>query len=351
MQPADDAAAAQARLADLSAATWTLAAVGAAVESGLPAMLLEPADAAALARGTRLGEPLAARLAEALVAAGLARRDGEAFVATPGLAAMATGTAADRLRADLRGTLLQSAALFDSATMGTAAAGWAYADERVLQAQGTTSSGAIDLLETRVFPQLGDMAQRLDADGAFLDVGAGVASVTIELCRRHPTLRALALEPQDAPSALARRNVAAAGMGDRIEIRRQLVPHDRGGGVRPGVAAGQLPGAGRHAGRAGRRPPGAAPGRLAAQRHARRRRRPALGRRAAARGAVGRRRALARGRGLAARGGRLRGRHRAAAPRQRPRADVRAAPVASATSPAAPRGARTRRALAPARRA
>jgi predicted O-methyltransferase YrrM len=47
--------------------------------------------------------------------------------------------------------------------------------------------------------------------------------IAIELCRAFPALRAVGLEPAAAPLAQARRNVAAAGFADRIELRQQGV--------------------------------------------------------------------------------------------------------------------------------
>lgn len=211
-------------LAELSASMWTLAAVGAAVELGLPAALSEAGDVESLAARVGLSEPLVRSLAEALVAAGLAVRAPEGFAAAPGLRALSEGPRAAALRADLRSGLLQAAGLFDAATRGSLSSGWSWSDERVLQAQGDMSAAAVEMLETRVFPQMQGLLERLDSgDGAFLDVGAGVAAVTIELCRRHPTLRAVGLEPLDAARAQAQRNVQATGMADRIEIRDQLV--------------------------------------------------------------------------------------------------------------------------------
>ena len=43
------------------------------------------------------------------------------------------------------------------------------------------------------------------------------------MCRLFPTVRAVGLEPAQAPLALARRNVAGAGLEDRIELRGQRV--------------------------------------------------------------------------------------------------------------------------------
>jgi SAM-dependent methyltransferase len=85
------------------------------------------------------------------------------------------------------------------------------------------SAGAVGYLERFVFPSAPGIPERLSSGATFLDVGAGVAAVTIELCRRFPRLRAVGLEPAEAPLALARRNVEAAGLVERVELRRQLV--------------------------------------------------------------------------------------------------------------------------------
>ena len=52
--------------------------------------------------------------------------------------------------------------------------------------------------------------------GEILDVGTGTAQIPIALCRADPRARVLALDLADAMLALARRNVEAAGFGDRI---------------------------------------------------------------------------------------------------------------------------------------
>ena len=133
---------------------------------------------------------------------------------------MAAGESGNVLRAHLRSGLLQMAALYDEATRGHVRTGWAHTDERILQAQGVMSAGAVELLDTHVFPTMTGITERIDSgDAVFLDVGAGVAAVSIALCLRHPRLRAVALEPQEAPRRLAQGNVRAARLEDRVEIR------------------------------------------------------------------------------------------------------------------------------------
>jgi hypothetical protein len=85
------------------------------------------------------------------------------------------------------------------------------------------SAAAIETLEQHVFPQLTGLLRRLDLGiGTLLDAGASVAAVSIELCRRHPRLRAVALEPLDEARHLAERRVAEAGIADRITVRAGL---------------------------------------------------------------------------------------------------------------------------------
>jgi len=63
------------------------------------------------------------------------------------------------------------------------------------------------------------LAETLDLRGArrLLDVGAGPGTYAIELCRRHPELRATIF---DLPGTLevTRRHVGASGLGDRITL-------------------------------------------------------------------------------------------------------------------------------------
>ena len=66
----------------------------------------------------------------------------------------------------------------------------------------------------------GDIAARLDGEGAsFLDVGSGVAALSVAMCRVWPALRVVGVDPWEPALALARGHVAAAGLADRIELR------------------------------------------------------------------------------------------------------------------------------------
>jgi cyclopropane fatty-acyl-phospholipid synthase-like methyltransferase len=56
-----------------------------------------------------------------------------------------------------------------------------------------------------------------------LDVGFGVGAIAPVMGQLYPQLRIVGLEPQAMPRELAARNLAAAGLTDRVEVRPQRV--------------------------------------------------------------------------------------------------------------------------------
>jgi hypothetical protein len=188
-------------LSRLAAGVWGVAAVTACAELGIVDALNEGRTVAA--------DAVSERLLDVLVALGFAERSEGGYVGTPALAARPSSF----LAADGASGVLQAADLVRRAATGTLSDGWEHADPLVLQAQGTMSAAAVPQLEG-IFPA--------DAS-AFLDVGAGVGAISIALCQRYPSLRAVGLEPLDAARTLAARNVSAAGLSERIELREQRI--------------------------------------------------------------------------------------------------------------------------------
>jgi len=75
------------------------------------------------------------------------------------------------------------------------------------------------MLKANLIPTMGDLASRLEhADARFLDVGVGVASLAIAMCRAFPQLRVVGLDSYDLPLSIARENVAHAGLESRIDL-------------------------------------------------------------------------------------------------------------------------------------
>ncbi len=101
------------------------------------------------------------------------------------------------------------------------APGWTYTDPDVLQGGGDITAGFANVLP-RLLPMLEGLAPRLEGAGAtFLDVGTGVAGLAIGMARKWPALHVVGLDVWGPSLSLARKNVADAGLGDRIEIREQ----------------------------------------------------------------------------------------------------------------------------------
>ena len=107
---------------------------------------------------------------------------------------------------------------------GGAAAGWAETGRELIRSRGAASGAVVVSILDRCGPYLPGLAERLDGPGAaFLDVGTGAAGIVITLCRAHPGLRAVGVDISAPAVTVAREQVAAAGLGDRAEIREQSV--------------------------------------------------------------------------------------------------------------------------------
>jgi SAM-dependent methyltransferase len=101
---------------------------------------------------------------------------------------------------------------------------WDHEDPSILMAQGHMSTLLVDAFRHLVVPSLGGgLAARMDAGAWCLDVGAGVAALSVALCRTWPALHVVGLEPWQPALALARATVAEAGLDDRIELRQETV--------------------------------------------------------------------------------------------------------------------------------
>jgi predicted O-methyltransferase YrrM len=101
-------------------------------------------------------------------------------------------------------------------------AGWTHTDPDLLRAAGTVSSGFVQPLSRAIVPALEGLADRLASPGAaILDIGVGVAGLAIAMARHWPAVRIVGIDPWVPSLAIARDHVAAADLGDRIELREQ----------------------------------------------------------------------------------------------------------------------------------
>lgn len=64
-------------------------------------------------------------------------------------------------------------------------------------------------------------ARLAEPDAMFLDVGTGVGAICIAMCRSWPNLRCVGLDIASRPLSLAEREVAEAGLADRVQFLQQ----------------------------------------------------------------------------------------------------------------------------------
>jgi SAM-dependent methyltransferase len=212
-------------VSELSSATLTLSTLAVLFESGLVDDLREPRTLDELAAPrTWLGRTRIERCLALAAAHGVVVVDGDRYRLAPGVAAATQPAMRHAVIADMRAPLLQSLAFLDGVARKEPSTGWRHTDPAILQTQGDTSASLAMAFKMMIVPQLGDLGERLGKPGArFLDVGVGVASLAIAVCRTFPELHVVGVDAYDVPLALARENVARAGLGDRIELRHHEI--------------------------------------------------------------------------------------------------------------------------------
>ena len=100
--------------------------------------------------------------------------------------------------------------------------GWSYRDPVVINGQGMTSRAFVRAFEA-VAASIPDFRAVLNRPGTFLDVGTGAGLLAIEAARAWPTWRVVAIDRWEPALELARKNIAASGIQDRIDLRVQNV--------------------------------------------------------------------------------------------------------------------------------
>jgi predicted O-methyltransferase YrrM len=222
-QTSGDASARQV-ITDLSSSVWAFSALACALEAGLLEDLSEARRLTDLTQRSGIPACLVEGLLDVLVSLGLLLRAGDGYSSTPDLLPLLQEPTRDALLADIRSVYLQSRSMIDAAKRRTLLVGWSHTDPELLAAQGASSGSLFRTLAQTLFPRLDGLIERLQSPtGTFLDVGTGVGAIAIQMCRLFPRLRVVGLEPQDAPLAEARRNVAAAKLGERVELRAQRI--------------------------------------------------------------------------------------------------------------------------------
>lgn len=123
--------------------------------------------------------------------------------------------------ADIRSTLRLASRV---ALTPTSDPGWNVVDAQTLQTQGAVSARIPHNWKRDIVPRLEGLAARLEStNGAFLDVGVGVAALSISMAQLWPSLRVVGIDPWAPALEIARESVVKANLSKRIELREQGV--------------------------------------------------------------------------------------------------------------------------------
>jgi hypothetical protein len=123
-----------------------------------------------------------------------------------------------KLASQLAAPILQAGALLSGAHE------WTGQDDEALLAQGRASAQGAQMFKAVAVPMMPGLEGLLAGPSpVMLDVGVGVAAMAVAWCRTWPGLRIVGLDVFDRALQLAKRNVADAGMTERIELRHQDV--------------------------------------------------------------------------------------------------------------------------------
>ena len=129
------------------------------------------------------------------------------------------GSAARQIASQAAAPLHQASALASGRAIS-----WSDQSDAALLAQGQASALGARAFAEFLLPEMGDLADRLAAPGArMLDAGTGVAAMAVAFAQVFPRLQVLGIDIFDRALALARRNIAASDVADRVTVRKQDV--------------------------------------------------------------------------------------------------------------------------------
>ncbi|MGI9418670.1 MAG: SAM-dependent methyltransferase [Geminicoccaceae bacterium] len=128
-----------------------------------------------------------------------------------------TKTQASAMLANIRSDLLLGVQVLSDDPI---ASQWAHDNPELLQSFGEVSAGFPTVLESKIAAELDGLLDRLNAPGAkFLDVGVGVAELSIAMVRKWPSLQVLGVDPWGPSLAIGSENLRKAGLADQIDLR------------------------------------------------------------------------------------------------------------------------------------
>jgi SAM-dependent methyltransferase len=211
-------------LQDFNLSLWTQTALAAALEVGLLDAVAQPSTSAQAAASCGKDRVYVEAILDLLGAAGFVKVEASKYSASQGLMAFLKGPMRPVFASELRANLLETRDIYSSARRKELLRGWnEFADQDILESQGFLSGALTEAIVEKIAPALPGMKERFDKGARFLDVGSGVGSICLEMCRRVPNIRCTGLEPAAAPMGIARAKVQKSAYADRIELNEKYL--------------------------------------------------------------------------------------------------------------------------------
>lgn len=204
-------------LQSLTDSLWTFAALLALGEAGAFPLLKQGTTLQALNDKTDISEDILTAALNLLITLGWVVHKNGQFKASGDLNQSLVKGGSARVQAQMQSHFGQIRELIAAAKSHQLKIGWHHTDKDTLQAQGLFS----ELVVTDFLPASPELMALMQKENAtFLDVGAGVARISLKLCETYPQVRAVALEPAEAPFALAQENIARSPQHNRVDLRK-----------------------------------------------------------------------------------------------------------------------------------
>lgn len=207
-------------LQSLKESLWTFASLSVIFETTIIEKLITGASLSLLEQSTKLPVSILEQILNLLTEAGFLTNSDNYFKLSPGMFEYVEKFGIEHIKAQCRMAFGMSNEFIKSSRENKLIAGWHHTDESILQAQGKFSEQIVN----EFFQQDSELQDALEQSGAhFLDVGAGVARITLRLCELYNNLRVTAVEPAGVPFSLAKINIEQSNYGDRIELRNTTI--------------------------------------------------------------------------------------------------------------------------------
>lgn len=204
-------------LQSLTESLWIFSALTVLIETGAFTVLCQKTTFNTLKEITKLPESVLKQVVNLLTEAGFLITENENISLATGMEELVKIGGFERITAQVQTTFGLTNDFVKSSRERKLKAGWHHTDEVILQAQGTYS----EYIVTDCLPQDTKLHNFLNKSNAlFLDVGAGVGKISLQLCQTYNNIKVVALEPAEVPFSLATKNIAASEYQDRIELRK-----------------------------------------------------------------------------------------------------------------------------------